>query len=87
MCSQKSNKSDDSKKGDKVVIELPAVPPEVMRTVSERHNKGLMSPCIYQILTQVFHVVAFSFTSSMLKNILINKQRQFSFGLLYLTFH
>jgi len=48
---QKSSKSDDSRKGDKV-IELPAVPPEVMRTVSERHNKGLMSPCIYQILTQ-----------------------------------
>ncbi|XP_075235420.1 constitutive coactivator of PPAR-gamma-like protein 1 homolog [Lycorma delicatula] len=35
-----------------VVEPLPPVPPEVMRTVSERHSKGLMSPCIYQILTQ-----------------------------------
>lgn len=26
------------------------VPPEVMRTASERHQKGLMSPHIYQIL-------------------------------------
>ena len=32
---------------------LPSVPPEVMRTASERHQKGLMSPYIYQILTQV----------------------------------
>lgn len=32
---------------------LPNVPPEVMRTASERHQKGLMSPYIYQILTQV----------------------------------
>ncbi|KAG8233956.1 hypothetical protein J437_LFUL014165 [Ladona fulva] len=31
---------------------LPAIPPEVMRTASERHQKGLMSPYIYQILTQ-----------------------------------
>jgi len=31
---------------------LPSVPPEVMRTASERHQKGLMSPYIYQILTQ-----------------------------------
>jgi len=32
---------------------LPSIPPEVMRTASERHQKGLMSPYIYQILTQV----------------------------------
>ncbi|XP_063230763.1 constitutive coactivator of PPAR-gamma-like protein 1 homolog isoform X2 [Bacillus rossius redtenbacheri] len=31
---------------------LPSVSPEVMRTASERHQKGLMSPYIYQILTQ-----------------------------------
>ncbi|CAG0899993.1 unnamed protein product [Darwinula stevensoni] len=30
----------------------PKVSPEVMRTASERHQKGLMSPWIYQILTQ-----------------------------------
>ncbi|XP_049782108.1 constitutive coactivator of PPAR-gamma-like protein 1 [Schistocerca cancellata] len=33
-------------------VTLPTVPPEVMRTASERHQKGLMSPYIYQILTQ-----------------------------------
>jgi hypothetical protein len=35
------------------ITSLPSVPPEVMRTASERHQKGLMSPYIYQILTQV----------------------------------
>jgi hypothetical protein len=35
------------------VTSLPIIPPEVMRTASERHQKGLMSPYIYQILTQV----------------------------------
>lgn len=30
---------------------LPSTVPEVMRTASERHQKGLMSPYIYQILT------------------------------------
>ncbi|XP_034241898.1 constitutive coactivator of PPAR-gamma-like protein 1 homolog [Thrips palmi] len=30
---------------------LPPVPPEVMRTASERHQKGLMSPYICQILS------------------------------------
>ncbi|KAJ9598878.1 hypothetical protein L9F63_026588 [Diploptera punctata] len=34
------------------LISLPSIPPEVMRTASERHQKGLMSPYIYQILTQ-----------------------------------
>jgi len=37
----------------KKLTSLPSVPPEVMRTASERHQKGLMSPYIYQILTQV----------------------------------
>ncbi|KAK6635083.1 hypothetical protein RUM44_000332 [Polyplax serrata] len=31
---------------------IPTVPPEVLRTACERHRKGLMSPFIYQILTQ-----------------------------------
>lgn len=31
---------------------LPSVPPEVLRTACERHQKGLMSPWIYQILSQ-----------------------------------
>lgn len=31
---------------------LPKIPPEVMRTASERHQKGLMAPWIYQILAQ-----------------------------------
>ncbi|CAM1306231.1 FAM120A (predicted), partial [Pycnogonum litorale] len=34
------------------LLPLPKIPPEVMRTASERHQKGLMSPWIYQILTQ-----------------------------------
>lgn len=33
------------------VSPLPPVPPEVMRTASERHQKGLMSPFICQILS------------------------------------
>lgn len=33
-------------------LKLPKVPPEVMRTASERHQKGLMSPWIYQLLSQ-----------------------------------
>ena len=32
---------------------LPQVPPEIMRIASERHQKGLMSPWIYQALSQV----------------------------------
>ncbi|XP_065201519.1 constitutive coactivator of PPAR-gamma-like protein 1 homolog isoform X3 [Planococcus citri] len=39
-------------KKDKPAPILPPVPHEVMRTVSERHSKGLMSPYIYQILSQ-----------------------------------
>ncbi|MPC28454.1 Constitutive coactivator of PPAR-gamma-like protein 2 [Portunus trituberculatus] len=34
-------------------LPLPPVPHEVMRTASERHQKGLMCPWIYQVLTQV----------------------------------
>lgn len=56
---QKTGKSDGEGKSKvstststPVVEPLPPIPPEVMRTVSERHNKGLMSPFIYQILTQ-----------------------------------
>ncbi|XP_013779600.1 constitutive coactivator of PPAR-gamma-like protein 1 homolog isoform X2 [Limulus polyphemus] len=33
-------------------IEIPRISPEVMRTASERHQKGLMSPWIYQLLSQ-----------------------------------
>ncbi|XP_064483500.1 constitutive coactivator of PPAR-gamma-like protein 2 isoform X2 [Ornithodoros turicata] len=34
------------------IPKLPKVPPEVMRTASERHQKALMSPWIYQLLSQ-----------------------------------
>lgn len=40
----------DSKETDKIST-VPSTVPEVMRTASERHQKGLMSPYIYQILT------------------------------------
>lgn len=54
--SSSSEPSDSQKKArikkDKAPV-LPPVPHEVMRTVSERHSKGLMSPYIYQILSQV----------------------------------
>lgn len=33
-------------------LPLPPVPHEVMRTASERHQKGLMCPWVYQVLTQ-----------------------------------
>ncbi|KAK3930295.1 Constitutive coactivator of PPAR-gamma-like protein 1-like protein [Frankliniella fusca] len=42
---------DTSKSQDLKVPPLPPVPPEVMRTASERHQKGLMSPFICQILS------------------------------------
>ena len=32
---------------------LPSVAAEVLRTAYERHRRGLMSPYIYQLLTQV----------------------------------
>ncbi|KAK9501042.1 hypothetical protein O3M35_002165 [Rhynocoris fuscipes] len=48
--------SSAKKKSVRLVVEeekivLPPVASEIMRTVSERHTKGLMSPLIYQILT------------------------------------
>lgn len=36
-------------------MELPPVGPEIMRTASERHQKGMMSPWVYQVLSQVKH--------------------------------
>lgn len=33
-------------------IELPPVSPDIMRIASERHQKGMMSPWIYQVLSQ-----------------------------------
>lgn len=32
---------------------IPPVSPEIMRIASERHQKGLMHPWIYQLLSQV----------------------------------
>lgn len=43
-------------KKEKPAPVLPQVSHEVMRTLSERHSKGLMSPHIYQILSQVIRV-------------------------------
>uniref|UniRef100_A0A1B6BZX8 Constitutive coactivator of PPAR-gamma-like protein 1 homolog n=1 Tax=Clastoptera arizonana TaxID=38151 RepID=A0A1B6BZX8_9HEMI len=48
----KKSKPKSVDKTSKIPLVLPPVPPEVMCTVSERHNKGLMSPFINQILTQ-----------------------------------
>ena len=42
--------------GPQVSLEPPALPsvtPEVLRTASERHQKGLMAPWVYQVLSQV----------------------------------
>ncbi|XP_045164687.2 constitutive coactivator of PPAR-gamma-like protein 1 homolog isoform X2 [Mercenaria mercenaria] len=33
-------------------VELPQVSPEIMRIASERHQKGMMSPWVYQVLSQ-----------------------------------
>ncbi|XP_034185251.1 constitutive coactivator of PPAR-gamma-like protein 1 homolog isoform X1 [Osmia lignaria lignaria] len=41
--------ADSGKQGEKIT-NIPTTVPEVMRTASERHQKGLMSPHIYQIL-------------------------------------
>uniref|UniRef100_A0A224XIS9 Putative constitutive coactivator of ppar-gamma-like protein 1 log isoform x1 n=1 Tax=Panstrongylus lignarius TaxID=156445 RepID=A0A224XIS9_9HEMI len=51
-----TNVTSAKKKSVRLVVEeekiiLPPVASEIMRTVSERHTKGLMSPLIYQILT------------------------------------
>ncbi|XP_046419982.1 constitutive coactivator of PPAR-gamma-like protein 1 homolog isoform X1 [Neodiprion fabricii] len=40
----------DSTKQSESTTSIPSTVPEVMRTASERHQKGLMSPHIYQIL-------------------------------------
>lgn len=36
---------------------LPSVAAEVLRTAYERHRRGLMSPYMYQLLTQVYLVL------------------------------
>lgn len=41
--------ADSARQPDKTT-NVPSTVPEVMRTASERHQKGLMSPHIYQIL-------------------------------------
>ncbi|XP_073973684.1 constitutive coactivator of PPAR-gamma-like protein 1 homolog isoform X2 [Rhodnius prolixus] len=51
-----TNVTSAKKKSVRLMVEeekivLPPVASEIMRTVSERHTKGLMSPIIYQILT------------------------------------
>ncbi|XP_011306830.1 constitutive coactivator of PPAR-gamma-like protein 1 homolog [Fopius arisanus] len=40
----------EGKKHEEKILSIPTTVPEVMRTASERHQKGLMSPHIYQIL-------------------------------------
>lgn len=40
---------------------LPPVAAEVLRTAYERHRRGLMSPYIYQLLTQVAFSLLISF--------------------------
>ncbi|KAF7387471.1 hypothetical protein HZH68_013148 [Vespula germanica] len=42
--------TDSTKQIEKTTTSIPTTVPEVMRTASERHQKGLMSPHIYQIL-------------------------------------
>ena len=44
--------SSDGKRGESVRNKWPKVAPEIMRIASERHQKGLMSPWIYQVLSQ-----------------------------------
>ncbi|XP_006619417.1 constitutive coactivator of PPAR-gamma-like protein 1 [Apis dorsata] len=45
-----SHATADSSKQMEKTMTIPSTVPEVMRTASERHQKGLMSPHIYQIL-------------------------------------
>ncbi|KAG7214073.1 hypothetical protein KM043_001438 [Ampulex compressa] len=45
-----SHATADSARQVEKVTSIPSTVPEVMRTASERHQKGLMSPHIYQIL-------------------------------------
>lgn len=55
-CKQSSSPVDSSQDAgpqiDPNPLPLPPVPHEVMRTASERHQKGLMCPWVYQVLTQ-----------------------------------
>ncbi|XP_068208238.1 constitutive coactivator of PPAR-gamma-like protein 1 homolog isoform X4 [Palaemon carinicauda] len=55
-CKQSSSPVDSSQDPgpqiDPNPLPLPPVPHEVMRTASERHQKGLMCPWVYQVLTQ-----------------------------------
>lgn len=44
---------DKTKKRESEKNKWPKVAPEIMRIASERHQKGLMSPWIYQVLSQV----------------------------------
>ena len=37
---------------------LPSVAAEVLRTAYERHRRGLMSPYMYQLLTQVTYLLS-----------------------------
>ncbi|XP_023290727.1 constitutive coactivator of PPAR-gamma-like protein 1 homolog isoform X2 [Orussus abietinus] len=46
-----SHATADSSRQSEKITSIPSTVPEVMRTASERHQKGLMSPHIYQILT------------------------------------
>jgi len=45
-----SHATADSARQTEKATSIPSTSPEVMRTASERHQKGLMSPHIYQIL-------------------------------------
>ena len=48
--------SQQTEEGPRVSLEpppLPSVTPEVLRTAAERHQKGLMAPWVYQVLSQV----------------------------------
>ncbi|XP_012218409.1 constitutive coactivator of PPAR-gamma-like protein 1 homolog isoform X2 [Linepithema humile] len=45
-----SHATADSTRQPEKTTNIPSTSPEVMRTASERHQKGLMSPYIYQIL-------------------------------------
>ena len=53
---------------DPTPLPLPPVPHEVMRTASERHQKGLMCPWIYQVLTQVKTFIQFFCNKGLLMN-------------------
>lgn len=73
-------------------VTLPHVPPEVMRTASERHQKGLMSPWIYQILSQGEIKIPLSIEEEMPKElppacILYRPIRQMVYAILFNLHH